>query len=323
MSNNYYISYGETPRYGGVFAVATTDKPEGASETATATYGTGSYTGITVFGNVLYYDGKYYWHDENLMELEDRNEGNSSIIADNDEQTRNVVLKDRTLYKDGSWNTLCLPFAVDLTASGTLSGDGVQAMTLNTETSNLTDGTLTLNFDAAETIPAGTPFIIKWDNTGVNITNPVFMGVTVSNATNNATVEGVLTFTGTYAPVRITDAAGDNTKLYLGAANKLYYPTKSMTIGTHRAYFQLLGDLTAGNSAGGKEHGNDVEDGVRAFVLNFGDESTGITEAEANSSLFTLHSSLSEWYTLDGRRLDGQPTAKGLYIHGGKKVIVK
>jgi hypothetical protein len=29
------------------------------------------------------------------------------------------------------------------------------------------------------------------------------------------------------------------------------------------------------------------------------------------------------WYTLDGRRLDGQPTAKGLYIHGGKKVIVK
>ena len=248
---------------------------------------------------------------------------NSAAITDHAGQTLAVALSGRTLYKDGSWNTLCLPFAVDLTASGPLSGDNVQAMTLNTTTSSFADGTLTLNFTATETIPAGTPFIIKWDNTGVNITNPVFMGVTVSNATNNATVEGVLTFTGTYAPVRITDAAGDNTKLYLGAANKLYYPTKSMTIGTHRAYFQLLGDLTAGNSAGGKEHGNDVEDGVRAFVLNFGDESTGITEAEANSSLFTLHSSLSEWYTLDGRRLDGQPTAKGLYIHGGKKVIVK
>ena len=26
---------------------------------------------------------------------------------------------------------------------------------------------------------------------------------------------------------------------------------------------------------------------------------------------------------LDGRRLDGQPTAKGLYIHGGKKVAIK
>jgi len=29
------------------------------------------------------------------------------------------------------------------------------------------------------------------------------------------------------------------------------------------------------------------------------------------------------WYTIDGRRLDGMPTAKSLYIHGGKKVVVK
>ena len=29
------------------------------------------------------------------------------------------------------------------------------------------------------------------------------------------------------------------------------------------------------------------------------------------------------WFTLDGRRLDGQPTRKGLYIHQGKKIVVK
>lgn len=29
------------------------------------------------------------------------------------------------------------------------------------------------------------------------------------------------------------------------------------------------------------------------------------------------------WYTLDGRRLTGQPTAKGIYIHNGKKLLVK
>lgn len=29
------------------------------------------------------------------------------------------------------------------------------------------------------------------------------------------------------------------------------------------------------------------------------------------------------WYTLDGRRLSGQPTQKGLYLHGGRKVAVK
>ena len=31
----------------------------------------------------------------------------------------------------------------------------------------------------------------------------------------------------------------------------------------------------------------------------------------------------SKWYTLDGRKLSGKPTAKGLYIVNGKKVIVK
>ena len=29
------------------------------------------------------------------------------------------------------------------------------------------------------------------------------------------------------------------------------------------------------------------------------------------------------WYTLDGRRLSGKPAARGLYIHGNKKVIVR
>ena len=29
------------------------------------------------------------------------------------------------------------------------------------------------------------------------------------------------------------------------------------------------------------------------------------------------------WYTLDGRKLNGHPSTKGLYIHNGKKMIVK
>ena len=28
------------------------------------------------------------------------------------------------------------------------------------------------------------------------------------------------------------------------------------------------------------------------------------------------------WYLLDGRRLSGKPTTRGLYIHHGKKVSV-
>ena len=31
----------------------------------------------------------------------------------------------------------------------------------------------------------------------------------------------------------------------------------------------------------------------------------------------------SNWYTLDGRKLDERPTKKGVYINNGKKVVVK
>jgi hypothetical protein len=43
---------------------------------------------------------------------------------------------------------------------------------------------------------------------------------------------------------------------------------------------------------------------------------------ERNSSFFTLHPSLSKWYTVDGRKLAGKPTQKGVYIYKGKKLVV-
>ena len=263
------------------------------------------------------------------------NADNNATIAAADSETKDAFLQGRTLYKDGDWNTLCLPFDVSI-ASGPLAGIGVQAMTLDVATSGLSGSTLTLNFTAVSPsgeqgglIPAGTPFIIRWTKSNPsdpdleNLVNPVFSDVTVSNATNNATTaDGSVTFTGTYAPVSIgTD--GDNTKLYLGAANTLYYPNAAMTIKACRAYFQLNNGLTAGDPASG----------VRAFNLNFGDgEASGITttdflrpdgskRAELERTDYT--DKAGAWFTLDGRKLDGKPTKAGLYIHGGRKVVVK
>ena len=50
------------------------------------------------------------------------------------------------------------------------------------------------------------------------------------------------------------------------------------------------------------------------------EEPTGIDNAT-----FTMHNAQSEefWYTLDGRRLNSQPTHKGLYINNGKKIVIK
>lgn len=244
---------------------------------------------------------------KNELTLADASDNNAAIsAAAGDGKQYAVTLSGRTLYKDGSWNTLCLPFEVTI-AGSPLDGDNVQAMTLNTETSNLTDGTLTLNFDDATTIPAGTPFIIKWDESGTDITDPVFEGVIIDAEKHDATVEGVLTFTGTYAPVSI-GSEGDNTKLYLGSSNTLHYPNGEMTIGCHRAYFQLKQGLSVG----------DPSSSAHAIVLNFGGGTTSVQNVQ--SSMFNVQS--DDWYTLDGRKLNGKPTQRGIYIHKGNKIVI-
>ena len=174
-------------------------------------------------------------------------------------------------------------------------------MTLNTTTSGLSGSTLTLNFTSATDIPAGTPFIIKWDNKGTTIEEPEFTCVTISSATTNneqAFLGG--SFKGSFSPVSFT--ANDKTKLFLGAGNNLHWPSADMTLGACRAYF----DLGTSNAS--------------EFVLNFGDGEnvTGVNEViEVNED------NDNSWYTLSGTRLEGKPTQKGLYIHGNKKIVVK
>jgi hypothetical protein len=244
-------------------------------------------------------------------------------------KTASVTLSGRTLYKDGSWNTLCLPFAVDDFTGTPLAGAKVKTL----ESASFDKGKLTLNFSADNltSIEAGKPYIVKWNTEGTEQTegtklqDPEFLGVTISiTATHsidedtsietgvNTDVEtDVVTFHGTFSPYAIE---GENRSLlFLVSGNTLYYPDAAMTIGACRAFFQLNNDLTAGAPA----------TGIRSFVLNFGDDTNGITEAEANSSFFTLHSSFQDWFTLDGRRLAGKPTAGGLYIHNGRKVVIK
>ena len=223
------------------------------------------------------------------------------------------TLSGRTLYKNGCWNTLCLPFEVS-TTSGLLSGDGVQAMTLDADHSGLANGTLTLNFTAATTIPAGNPFIIKWNNTGNHLTNPVFENITVSKTTPTTIKFQNGSFIGSYLPVTLQK--DDKSKLFLGAGNKLYYPNDDMTVGSCRAYFHLTPPAPE----------PDPDDDywrilVKEIILNFGDEDNATSLNEELRMKNEEFAPADGWYTLDGQKLEKQPTAKGIYIHNGKKVL--
>jgi hypothetical protein len=60
---------------------------------------------------------------------------------------------------------------------------------------------------------------------------------------------------------------------------------------------------------------------ARSFVLDFGDHELATGILTTNLTIFT--NSDGAWYTLDGRKLDQQPTAKGVYIHNGRKTVIK
>lgn len=251
------------------------------------------------------------------------NEDNSEVInnAANDGGTYDVKLCDRTLYKDGTWNTLCLPFSLNEDQIETMLESPQQIKTLSTTEFDPETGTLTLNFEEATTIWAGMAYIIKWDpsenpdnsdysdysdySENSELRNPVFSGVTLSD-TYTSYVTEYAEFIGTTSPVTL--AAGDRTVLYLGANNTLYSPSVDKVIKSCYAYFKLRGGITAGDKA----------NQVRAFRLNFGDgEATDISLFETDSQQD------AEWYTIDGRRINGKPTTNGLYINKGQKLFIK
>lgn len=71
------------------------------------------------------------------------------------------------------------------------------------------------------------------------IVNPTFTNVTLTASEPTSTVCGPVTFEGTYTSTTFTET--NQSILFLGAKNTLYYPLEGAHIGAFRAYFQLNG----------------------------------------------------------------------------------
>ena len=258
------------------------------------------------------------------------NADNSTTINTADGFLANVTLSGRTLYKDGKWNTICLPFslsAAQIAANADFAGATLMTMDVTKKNGfDATDGTLYLGFKTAPAIEAGVPYLVKWEKAmdyegneaSYDISNPVFQGVTISNSTAQ-TVESVtaglekVQMVGTYSPVSVT--ANDKSILFLGDANTLYYSTIDRQIRSCRAYFSVPYI---------KEHAGTQ---ARAFALSFdGEETTGIslTPGPSPKGEGNFKGEGSDyWYTIDGRKLSGKPSQRGMYINKGKKIVVK
>lgn len=206
----------------------------------------------------------------------------------------NVTLK-RTFYKDGEWNTLCLPFAV---ADAKTAFDNAELREVDTEKSNGN----TIVFKEATAIEAGKPYLIKWAKESSDAVDfeKKFEGVTLVAAATPVEVNEGISFKGFY---KMTEASELGASVAaIGAGNKLFKVTEGKMKGFRAAFV-----LSSGAEA---TKYNVVIDGTATGI-----EDLVIDGVKANGRVYNLNGQYV------GNSLNGlQP---GLYIQNGKKIIVK
>ena len=304
ITNCYYMN----PQVGSPQNACTVSGAKQAYTAATTPANLGNlvqnYGIVKAYANGILFDGKYYVAPASISLA--NADDNSTKISNANGYVANVTLTGRTLYKDGAWNTLCLPFNL------VLEGSPLAGATARPLSSASISGTiLNLEFgNAVDELEAGTPYIIKWDAAETNIVAPVFNGVTIDKTDNSFTSgsgDTRVRFLGTYKSTAFD--AEDKSILFLGDANTLYYPTRGAGIGAQRAYFKIGSDAALARR-------------LTAFNIDFGDdEATGIISIE-NGKL-TIDNASDAWYSLDGRKLQGKPSVKGVYVNKGRKVVIK
>ena len=132
---------------------------------------------------------------------------------------------------------------------------------------------------------------------------------------------GTYTNCSSFDPVFMAYSAG-------AVINSTYYVTGNSTNGT-QATTTTLSDGTVTSGLNADRTGDEapwIQDPVTNLPMlkSFVSKNSGISTGEAiqvHSSKFIVQS--ESWYSISGQKLSGKPTAKGIYIRDGKKIIVK
>jgi len=96
-----------------------------------------------------------------------------------------------------------------------------------------------------------------------------------------------------------------------------FWECRNTVIPTNRAYLALPSEMTANAKQ-------------ISFVIDDGEgEVTGVVNVNPDRYTMSEEGELvpcqgdGAWYTLEGFRLQGKPTTKGIYLHNGRKEVIK
>ena len=156
--------------------------------------------------------------------------------------------------------------------------------------------TLSNAFDAA---PSNTPFLV-YNNTNETKTvllipcNEPDLALTVADQ-----------FLGTMEEKTFTDADMAAADYYVCNGKQFVKVRGAGTLGANKAYLKFV---------------TDQQQSAPQYISISGDLGEGTTRID---NLNVNDNENGEWYDLNGRKLNGKPAQKGIYIKNGKKIVVK
>lgn len=189
-----------------------------------------------------------------VVVLDEMDETEAFLTKLSEARTKSFALVRRTLYKDGYFNTICLPFDVPNINASPLKG--AEVYTFDGGTVSGTTGNEQLNLSVSplvgNSLSAGVPYLIQWANTGEVMTFLRFDGVEnwvaagVSEAPSDPGNE-TIKYHGLYPRRHIpgyTNGEQAHYNFFVDVENSLYWPDDQLYPNSKmkgfRAYFYIV-----------------------------------------------------------------------------------
>ncbi|MBQ6379018.1 MAG: hypothetical protein IJJ56_09525 [Prevotella sp.] len=258
---------------------------------------------------------------ENIATLDETTNALAELTAMSGKQTK--VRFTRTGLTAGAYSTICLPFGFDAPANCTFyTFKGVKKVG--------SDWVADVE-DAGTSLSADHPYIFTTTDTEVTFSNDAVTAAASYSDTNAKTTVSGWTFQGTYTPITWDSNIAPGTYGFTGTtdtsvqgntiqAGTFIHLVSGASAKPFRAYL-VYGDGTNQLArATTRSAAEELPSRIIVRIIGSNGETTAIGTLGTRTGEIT---DADVWYSLDGRRLNGKPSAKGLYINNGKKVIVK
>lgn len=168
--------------------------------------------------------------------------------------TTNLTI-DRTLYKDGYLNTICLPFDLASLDGTPLEGGEI----FEFDHANVENNEMSMVVVPGSNIVAGKPYFIRWANTGEVLRTLEFKDIEITATVGGSVqgAEGNVEFKGHLGMLHVDkqeEMNPDYSNLYLAAGDKFRWPSANdqTSMKGFRAYFRVY---VGGNGQGAPRRG--------------------------------------------------------------------